>query len=137
MHIASSKTARSAFTVAGLCAFEAKLENELSCFCCTKLNIKFNDSSRSVIGYVMEERHGRWIISLKDNATMSTRPVSYDNKTGEYSFPEVQNLQKGYFVITQCWPIWILIYTRGQIRFICSGVGLKKTNSFLNYAVNK
>ena len=119
-----------------LLAFEAELENELLCYCCGKIEIRFNSISWSIIGYAMEERHGRWIILLKDNTTILTQPVLYDNETGEYSFPEAQNLQKGYFIITKYWSIWILIYTRGKIRFICSRVGLKK-NSFLNYAVNK
>ena len=126
MHVASSKTARSVFTVVGLCAFKAKLENELLCYCCKKIEIRFNSISWSIIGHAMEERHGRWITLLKDNTTISTRPVSHDNKTGEYSFTEAQNLQKGYFIITECWPICILIHTRGKIGCICDRVGFLK-----------
>ena len=111
------------FAVAGLCAFEAKLENKLVAYCCRKVNIQFNNNLWSIIGYVMEEKHGRWSILLKDNSIISMRPVLYNNKMSEYSFLEAQNLQKGHFIATKCWPILISIHAQGKIRFVCNGVG--------------
>ena len=78
----------------------------------------------------MDEKHGRWIILLKDNSVIKSCPVLYDNKTGNYTFPDAQNLQKGYFNVTQYWPILILIYTCGKIRFTCNRVGFKNTKLF-------
>ena len=41
-------------------------------------------------------------------------------------FPIQQNSRKGYFLITQYWPIRVLIYTRGEIRFTLNRIGYRK-----------
>ena len=90
------------------------MENKLVAYYYGKVFIQFNSSLQSIIGYIMEERHGRWSILLKDNSIITSQTVLYDNKMGEYSFPKTQNSQKGYFNITQYWPIQVLIYAQGE-----------------------
>ena len=72
LHIASSEAAKSLFTIAGLCAFKVKLGNNLIASCCGKVNIQFNSSLQSIIGYIIEERHGRWSMLLKDNSIITS-----------------------------------------------------------------
>ena len=74
------------FTIADLCAFEIRLENNMFASCCGKVMIKFSNFNRSIIGYIMDEEYGRWCILLKDNTKNCSKPVIYNGDTGLFDF---------------------------------------------------
>ena len=131
-HLPLSAIAKRIFTIVTLCAFEFEFENnnKLAVTCCGKVNIFIENSKRNILGYIMDEEYGRWCILLKDNTVIRSRPVTYNNETGQYTFPLSQNSRKGHYIITQYWPIRILVYTRGEIRFTCNRVGFKNGKLF-------
>ena len=110
--------------------FENENINKLIVTYCGKVNTRLKSSNQNIVGYIMDEEYGRWCILLKDNTTIRSRPVTYNNETGQYIFPLSQNSRKGYYIITQYWPIRILVYTRGEIRFTCNRVGFKNGKLF-------
>ena len=128
LHIASQECAKHVFTIANLCATEVELDDSnIILSCCGKVSIKFlNKGSKTIIGYIMNEDRGRWSIKLKDNSIIRSRPAKYIKEDGTYMFPIQQNSRKGYFVINQYWPIRVLIYTRGEIRFTLNRIGYRK-----------
>ena len=132
VHIASQARAKEILSIGGLCAGEVQVKDIIHS-CCAKVNVVLiNNGGRSILGYVLDEKRGRWEIQLTNNCIICSRAPTFDSSLFTYSFPRIQKSRGIEFSISQYWPIRLMILRRGEIKFTLNRVAF---NTFGNELV--
>ena len=77
-------------------------------------------NGRNRIGYIINERYGRWNVQLVGgNELVRLKALNYNKEEGIYIYPRDNN---GERYITQYWPVRFLIRTTGQSKYTLNRV---------------
>ena len=115
IHISSCERIKEIFSISGLSGVEFKSKDGMKWHtCCGKVNTRVNGRNR--IGYIINERYGRWIIKLVGgNELVRMKILNYNKEDGIYIYP-TDNIH-GERYITQYWPVRFLIRTTGKSKY--------------------
>ena len=81
--------------------------------CCGKVNCHVN--GRNIVGYIVSENNDLWTIKLENDKEIRIGCVHCNNDSGKYKYPVLTSNSRRH-VITQYWPIHVLLHETGEIR---------------------
>jgi hypothetical protein len=119
IHIASEQRMRSLFTQEGLCASSFTI-NGFRQTCSGKVNTV--KDGKNCVGYIVDESdNGKiWRIQLVTNKMCSLMKPRFESNAGKYNYSD-PNIVPGR-VITEYWPIRLLVFTSGHGRLTLNRV---------------
>lgn len=129
IHIASEERMRSLFTKEGLCATSFMIK-QCRNTCSRKVNTVKN--GKLCIGYILNENENGnvWKVQLATNRICSLTKPAFVSKEGKYKYLDPTDLP-GTRVITEYWPIRLLLFDSGHGRLSLNRLTFDNSNKII------